>query len=342
MSVFERLKKQSKIKGADAFGQAKFLTNRKPATTKCMSTNIALDGDLDGGVSPGLLQIAGPSRHFKSNLGLLLCAGYLDKYPDAVMLFYDSEFGSKMEYFTFAGIDPNRVLHVGIKNIEELKMDVISQLDALDPKTENIIIYIDSIGNLASKKEVDDALNDNSAADMTRAKQLKSLWRMMTPYLQMKGVPCIAINHTYESMAMYGGPTVSGGTGNMYSSDDLWIIGRRQVKEGTEVTGYDFIINVEKSRTLKEKSKIPVSVSFDSGIKTHAALLDLALESGHVSKPKPGWYVKADPETGEILSEKNYRKADCEEPAFWDDIVSDQRFRNFIRKKYRLDHGGVA
>lgn len=132
---------------------------------------------------------------------------------------------------------------------------------------------------------------------------------------------------------------VSHNTGGIYSSDDIWIVGRRQVKEGTEVTGYDFIINIEKSRTVKEKSKIPVSVSFEGGIKTHAALLDIALESGHLVKPKNGWYNKADPETGEILDEKSYRKAECEEPEFWDSIIADPRFNTFIRNKYRLDKG---
>ncbi len=36
-----------------------------------------------------------------------------------------------------------------------------------------VIIVVDSVGNLASKKEVDDALEGKSVADMTRAKQMK-------------------------------------------------------------------------------------------------------------------------------------------------------------------------
>ena len=78
---------------------------------------------------------------------------------------------------------------------------------------------------------------------------------------------------------------VGGGTGSYYSADNIYILGRQQEKEGTEVVGYNFIINVEKSRHVKEKSKIPVSVSFDGGISKWSGLLDLALESGHVIKP---------------------------------------------------------
>lgn len=209
-NLLDRLKKSSRIEGAASLGKTKAFSIREMAPTKSLSVNIAHEGDINGGLKPGLLMIAGPSKHFKSNLGLLNAAAWMEKYPESVMLFYDSEFGSKPAYFASFGIDPERVLHLPIKNVEELKFDLVNQLDNMG-KEDNVIIFIDSIGNLASKKEVQDALSENTAADMTRAKQLKSLWRMVTPYFALKGIPCIAINHTYESMAMYGGPTVSGG-----------------------------------------------------------------------------------------------------------------------------------
>ena len=68
------------------------------------------------------------------------------------MLFYDSEFGSPQAYFKQFDIDTSRVLHTPITNVEELKFDLIGQLDNLDRK-DNVIVVIDSIGNLASKKE---------------------------------------------------------------------------------------------------------------------------------------------------------------------------------------------
>ena len=111
-----------------------------------------------------------------------------------------------------------------------------------------VIIVIDSIGNLASKKELEDALNEKSVADMSRAKALKGLFRMVTPYLTMKNVPLLAVNHTYQEIGLFPKSIVSGGTGIYYSADNIWIIGRQQQKQGTEVKGYNFVINVEKSR----------------------------------------------------------------------------------------------
>ena len=78
------------------------------------------------------------------------------------------------------------------------------------------------------------------------------------------------------------------------SADNIFILGRQQEKEGTELVGYNFIINVEKSRYVREKSKIPITVSFDGGISRWSGLLDIALESGHVVKPSNGWYSRQD------------------------------------------------
>ena len=96
---------------------------------------------------------------------------------------------------------------------------------------------------------------------------------MVTPYLTMNDIPCIAINHTYETQEMFSKTVMSGGTGAMYSANEVFIIGRRQQKEGTEITGYDFILNAEKSRTVKEKSKFPISVTFSGGIDPYSGLL---------------------------------------------------------------------
>ena len=68
---------------------------------------------------------------------------------------------------------------------EELKFDIMQQISAIE-RGDKIIILIDSIGNLASKKEVEDALDAKSTVDMSRAKQLKSLFRMVTPHLMLK------------------------------------------------------------------------------------------------------------------------------------------------------------
>ena len=181
------------------------------------------------------------------------------------------------------------------------------------------MIIVDSVGNLASKKEVEDALEGKSVADMTRAKQMKSLFRMITPHLTIKDIPAIVVNHTYKEIGLFPKDVVSGGTGIYYSADNIWIIGRQQDKKGTEIKGYHFVINIEKSRYVKEKSKIPISVTWEGGVSKFSGLLDVALAGGHVVKPSNGWYQGIHPETGEVITGK-VREKDTVKEEFWNPI----------------------
>ena len=289
MSLLDKIKKNSTIKESGILSESKFFNTKDLIQTPVPALNVALSGKLDGGLSPGLTVFAGPSKHFKTAFAMLLAKSYLDKYDDAVILFYDSEFGAPQGYFDSFGIDTDKVIHTPITDIEQLKHDVMSQLNGLE-RGDRVMIIVDSVGNLASKKEVDDALDGKSVADMTRAKQMKSLFRMITPHLTIKDLPAVVVNHTYQEMGLFPKAIVSGGTGIYYSADNIFIIGRRQQKTGSDVSGYDFVINVEKSRFVREKSKIPVEVSFEGGISKWSGLLDIALESGHVTKPSNGWY----------------------------------------------------
>lgn len=339
MSILDKIKKNSTIKDSAILAQSKFFNKKDMIPTSIPIINVALSGKMDGGFTPGLTMWAGPSKHFKTAFSLLMAKSYLDKYPEAALLFYDSEFGTPQSYFKSFGIDQNRVLHTPITNMEELKFDVMQQIDNIE-RGDRVMIIVDSIGNLASKKEVEDALDGKSVADMTRAKQLKSLFRMVTPHLTIKDIPMVVVNHIYMEQGLYPKAIVGGGTGSYYSADNIYILGRQQEKDGTEIIGYNFIINVEKSRYVKEKSKIPVSVSFDGGISKWSGLLDLALESGHVIKPSNGWYQRVDKETGEI-AEKKYRIKDTDTKDFWLPIVTSKSFNEFVQSKYQIAHGDI-
>lgn len=143
---------------------------------------------------------------------------------------------------------------------------------------------------------------------------------------------------SHNTQELYSKPIVSGGTGVYLSADNIYIIGRQQEKEGTEVSGYSFIINVEKSRHVREKSKIPITVKFEGGISTWSGLLEMALESGHVIKPSNGWYSKVDVLSGEI-QEKKYRIKDTDTKDFWLPILSDKTFLSWVRERYTLATG---
>jgi RecA/RadA recombinase len=332
----DKLRKNSKIKDTSILSDSILFAEKDIITTDVPMVNVALSGDIDGGLTSGLTVLAGPSKHFKTSFALLMGAAYLKQYEDAVMLFYDSEFGSPQQYFESFGIDTNRVLHTPITDVEQLKFDLVGQLENIE-RGDKVIIIIDSIGNLASKKELEDALNEKSVADMSRAKALKGLFRMVTPYLTMKNIPLLAVNHTYQEMGLFPKAIVSGGTGIYYSADNIWIIGRQQEKTGKDVTGYNFVINVEKSRFVKEKSKVPIGVSWEGGIQQYSGLLEVALAGGYVTKPNVGWYARVNMETGEILDPK-VREKETLNKKFWDPIFKDSNFKEFVKTYYSIGH----
>jgi len=336
MSIMDKLRKNSKIKDTSILSDSILFAEKDIITTDVPMVNVALSGDIDGGLTSGLTVLAGPSKHFKTSFALLMGAAYLKQYEDSVMLFYDSEFGSPQQYFESFGIDTDRVLHTPITDVEQLKFDLVGQLENIE-RGDKVIIIIDSIGNLASKKELEDALNEKSVADMSRAKALKGLFRMVTPYLTMKNIPLLAVNHTYQEMGLFPKAIVSGGTGIYYSADNIWIIGRQQEKTGKDVTGYNFVINVEKSRFVKEKSKVPIGVSWEGGIQQYSGLLEVALAGGYVTKPNVGWYARVNMETGEILDPK-VREKETLTKKFWDPIFKDSNFKEFVKTYYSIGH----
>ena len=336
MSIMDKLKKNSKIKETQVLDKSIFFSEKDQVPTHVPMVNVALSGDTDGGLSAGLTVLAGPSKHFKTSFALLMAGAYLKKHDDAVLLFYDSEFGSPQSYFETFGIDTSRVLHTPIVDVEQLKFDLVNQLDTIE-RDDKVIVVIDSIGNLASKKELEDALNEKSVADMSRAKALKGLFRMVTPYLTMKNIPLLAVNHTYQEIGLFPKAIVSGGTGIYYSADNIWIVGRQQQKKSGQVQGYNFVINVEKSRFVKEKSKIPVSVTWEGGIAPYGGLLEVGLAGGYVTKPNVGWYARVDRTTGEI-AEAKVREKDTMTKKFWDPIFKETDFKEFVKSYYSIGH----
>lgn len=336
-NLISKMKAAGSIKTAEVLSDSKFFGKKDMIQTKLPILNVAFSGSLDGGLVPGLTIFAGMSKTFKTLLALYCMKAYLDKYPDAVALLYDSEFGITPEYLESMGIDTTRVIHIPIEHIEQLKFDIVKRLEQIN-YGDKVFTMIDSIGALSSKKEVEDALDEKSVADMTRAKAIRSLLRIITPQLTLKDIPCLVINHIYQTQEIYSKAVVSGGTSVMYSANQVFIISKSQEKQGDDLVGWNFTINIEKSRFVKEKSKLPFTVLYEDGISTWSGLMDIALESKHVVKPSNGWYAKVDPETGEV-EQKKHRLKDTDNAAFWVPILKMKSFQNYVENTYKVSNG---
>lgn len=295
--------------------------------------NLGFSGTFKGGLPSGITVFAGDSKTFKSLLSFLCLKSYLDKYDDAIGIVYDSEFGVTPAYLQSLGIDPSRVLHEPIDTIENLKFNVVNRLQEIK-KGDHVFFLIDSLGFLPSNKELQDAINLNEAADMTRAKAIRSFFRTTTISFSLKDIPCVIVNHVYETMETYSKKIVSGGKSVMLAANQVFIITKEQETEGEgkdkELKGWTFKLNVEKSRFVREKSQFCFTVLFDYGIEYASGLFELAQEAGIITSEKKGWYKING-------SEDSFRRSQIEDDIdFWEKLVYDDKFNQFVEDKYML------
>lgn len=322
----------------DTLQDSAYFQERDIIPTNIEEINLAFSGSLKhGGVQSGVTFIAGPSKSFKSLIALICLAAYLKKYPDAIALFYDTEFGTTPAYMAALGIDNKRVVHIPIEHIEELKFDMAQRLKEIK-RGDHVFIFVDSLGLLPSKKEVEDAENEKSVADMTRAKQIRSLLRIITSPINKRMIPCFVVNHVYQEMALYPKTIMSGGTAPMLAADQVWFMSRSNEKEGAGdakvLTGYNFTIKIEKSRTVREGSRIPITVKFEGGVQRYSGLLDIAIEMGFVTKEKDGRSTGYS-RTG-LDKTKVWSAEDAMTEAFWKDIIERTNFDEELGKRYKI------
>lgn len=144
----------------------------------------------------------------------------------------------------------------------------------------------------------------------------------------------VANSHSY---VLHNG-VITHNSGLVYASDNILLISRSQEKKGTDIVGYNFNINVMKSRHSREKARIPVTVTYDNGVNVWSGLLDMAVASGDVIKPSNGWYQVVDVETGEVIGNK-VRAADTNTREFWEPILARQHFKDWVKKTFSVSSG---
>ncbi len=335
-SVFEKILKTGANEGKNTYvlSESPFIKDRDMIPTSVPILNFLGSGDpLNGGLMPGLTILAGERATFKTRIALKYVKAYMDHDPEAFCIYYDSEFGSSLPYLEDEGINMDRVAHVGIDSVENLKFDAAKKLNEIKRGTK-CIIFIDSIGMLASNKEIEDALSDKAVADMTRAKALRSFFRILTPQLIMKNIPCITIAHTYKTMEMFAKTVVSGGTAPMYAANDVFLITKIKEKEAGEddkkkkvLTGFIFNVTVAKSRTLREESQVMLEVSFENGLARNSGLIGLGLDAGLIKVSK-GVYT--------IEDEKYSYDELMDEDEVLDRMLATPEFNKFLSSKYLL------
>ncbi len=260
-------------------------------STDCYVLNALIgNGDIFGGLPIGKrVAFAGPSSTGKSLITAYVAKNYLKNKPNAKLIAFESEGSTFKEMMESINIDQDRVFISAVRTVEQFRSQITRLLNSIKEdqkkgKKDEYIILLDSLGNLGSQKENDDALSDNSKADFTRAKTIRSIFRIISLDLSLLEIPLLVVNHSYESMSLYSAPEMSGGQGVKYAADIVIMLTKAKAKEGTEHIGAILTLNINKSRFIPENIKGKVTVMFKKGIYKYSFLLELGLEFGLIKK----------------------------------------------------------
>lgn len=277
MAKKEKVVSDSKIMGFDELNS--FLTkevsplgslinvNENIGVKEWISTgNYALDllisgRLLDGGVPDNRMTgFGGVSGSGKTFVALNIVREAQKK--GYFIIYMDSENAIDETLTTKFGINSNMFRIEPMTTVEDFKIYMARFIDKMETtrdagkKLPKVMIVLDSMGDLASKKETDDAIEGSNKADMTRAKQLKSVFRIVTSKLGQLRIPLIITNHTYLTQDMYPKEIFSGGCLNpdalvkMADGTNKQI---KDIKEGDLVETLDGPYLVEKTVSFTDK-----------------------------------------------------------------------------------------
>jgi len=284
--------------------------------------NALVSGSLFGGIpSNKITALAGESGTGKTFFCLSVVRSFLDSNPDAGVIYFETESAISKQMIESRGIDSKRMVIFPVDTIEEFRTQAVRIIDKYmeQPKEERkpLLFVLDSLGMLATNKEVEDASNDKNVRDMTKAQLTKSVFRILTLKLGKANIPMLVTNHTYDVVGAYV-PTkeMGGGSGLKYSASTIIYLGKKKEKDGTDLVGNIIKCEAKKSRLTREGSKVETRLFFDErGLERHYGLLELG-ETAGIWKNVAGRY--------EIDGKKVYGKEILKNPEkyFTDDIMA--------------------
>ena len=238
--------------------------------------NACLTGSLFGGYPNNrAVALAGPSGTGKTYL--ILNAIKQAQRQGYSIVFYDSENAVDKSLVEKFGIDPKTFRYEPCNTVQEFRSSVTAITDVLIEqkkkgiKLPKIMVVLDSAGNLATQKEIDDAKTGSSKADMTRAKLLKSTFRIIMTQFGICKIPFLFTNHTYQTQDLFSRQVGGGGTGPEYAASIILFLGKAKLKEGIEQTGIIVTAKPNKNRFAKP-TNIKFHISFNKGMNPYVGL----------------------------------------------------------------------
>ena len=269
--------------------------------TGCMVLNSIISGSLYKGVPKGRITgFSGPSQAGKSFIinKVLAHAQKMGMMP----VIFDTEVAIDRNSTEGVGLDPSNVKYVPVQTVEECRNQIATFLNSvIEAKMQGkFIISIDSLGNLASQKEITDAEKGKTAMDMgLRAKGLKAMMRNLTFLTAKAGVTILFSNHTYDDPSALFPSLIknqSGGKGPVYLSSVLVQLAKRDEKhdkddesdeklpEANKYSGTTLRALTVKNRFIPPFLQCEMYLNYKNGLDKYTGLKELAVNHGIIEQ----------------------------------------------------------
>ena len=246
---------------------------------------LTLDLALGGGYPKGrVVEVYGPESSGKTTLTLHAIAEV--QRNGGVAAFVDAEHALDPVYAASLGVDVENLL-VSQPDTGEMALEIVDQLvrsAAVD------IVVVDSVAALTPRAEIEGEMGDLAVG--SQARLMSQAMRKITGNIGKSGCAVIFLNQLRLKIGVtYGNPeTTTGGNAlKFYASVRLDIRRIQTLKRGTEEYGIRAKVKVAKNKVAPPFRIAEFDILFGRGISTLGCLLDLAEETGVVTR-KGAWY----------------------------------------------------
>ena len=255
-------------------------------STGSYSLNALLSGSMYGGVPSNKIScFAGSEAVGKTFITLSIANNFLKEDKDNIVIYFESEGALTKEMIEERGLDTNRIGLFPVATVEEFRTQCVKIIENSKRNKGKLMIFLDSLGNLSTMKEMGDVASGSDKRDMTRAPMIRGTFRTLALMLAKHNIPLILTNHTYDSIgSMFPKKEISGGGGIKYAASTIVTLGKRKHKDGTDVIGNIIKAKLVKGRMTKEESVIEMMLDYDKGLDKYYGLVPIAEKYGIFKK----------------------------------------------------------
>ena len=254
--------------------------------TGSYSLNALTSGSMYGGVpSNKITCFAGSEAVGKTFITLSIAKNFLDLDKKNLVIYFESEGALTKDMIEERGLDIDRIGLFPVATVEEFRTQCVRIIENSGKNEGKMMIFLDSLGNLSTMKEMGDVAGGSDKRDMTRAPMIRGTFRTLSLMLSKHNIPLIITNHTYDAIgSMFPKKEISGGGGIKYAASTIVTLARRKHKDGTEVIGNIIKAKLVKGRMTKEESVIEMMLDYETGLDKYYGLVSIAEKYGIFKK----------------------------------------------------------